>query len=100
MYADVLFVPQPLLKSDFGKFNYIHKIKDGRHIYFFTNSSNETIRTDVLLRGKLKPEAWDPHTGRIYKELEYTIQKIKNVTYTKVELKLDPVSSVFYLSAK
>jgi hypothetical protein len=52
------------------------------------------------MRGRLKPEAWDPHTGSVKKDLEYSIQKIKNVTYTKVELKLDPVSSVFYLSAK
>ncbi len=33
--SDVRFVDNPTLKTDFGKFNYIHKIKDEKHIYFF-----------------------------------------------------------------
>ena len=47
-----------------GKFNYIHKIKDGKHIYFFSNSSDETVSTTVFLRGKLQPEKWNPYNGQ------------------------------------
>jgi hypothetical protein len=64
----------------------------------FTNSSDETIETDILLRGKLNLEVWDPHTGMINKGVKSSVENNKNVDYTKVELKLEPVSSVFLLS--
>lgn len=34
-----------------------------RDIYFFTNSSNDSISTPVSLRGRLKLQRWDPFTG-------------------------------------
>ena len=46
-----------------ASFCYIHKQKDGRDIYFFTNSSNDSISTPVSLRGRLKLQRWDPFTG-------------------------------------
>ncbi|MDP5230919.1 MAG: glycosyl hydrolase, partial [Cellulophaga sp.] len=51
--ADVAFNPSPKLATDMGKFSYIHKVKDGQNIYFFSNSSDERIETEVTLRGKL-----------------------------------------------
>ena len=94
---DIRFLKNPVLKTDLGKFNYIHKIRDGKHIYFFTNSSDEKIETEVLLRGKLALENWNPHTG--------TISKLKNVGYqlengqqfTRCRLVLSPVSSTFWV---
>lgn len=94
---DVQFVNNPVLDTDFGKFNYIHKIKDGQHIYFFTNSSDEEIETEVIIKGKLDLENWCPHDG--------TISAIRNISYeiedeqsfTKCSLKLSPVSSTFWL---
>jgi hypothetical protein len=98
MEPDVRFSPNPVLSSDFGKFNYIHKIKDGRDIYYFANSSDEEIETEVLIRGKLNLESWNPHNGITSKmdKLE-TIQKEGQV-FSKFKLKLNPVSSVFWVS--
>ncbi|WP_162633064.1 glycosyl hydrolase [Echinicola strongylocentroti] len=96
--ADVVFESNPTLKTDIGKFNYIHKIKDGRHIYFFTNSSDETIATEVLLRGKLKPSKWDPHSGEIKKEIPFNYVEKNGQVYTRIELDLGGVRSLFMVS--
>jgi hypothetical protein len=58
---DVQF-DKPLEVKD-GNLTYIHKVKAGREIYFFANSSNTAVDTDVRLRGKPRLELWDPHTG-------------------------------------
>lgn len=94
---DVKFVNNPVLKTNFGKFNYIHKIKDGKQVYFFTNSSDEEIETEVVLRGKLKLENWNPHNGTlaVLKDVSYVIEDEQN--FTKCSLKLGPVSSTFWL---
>ena len=97
---DVQFVSNPVLKTDFGKFNYIHKIRNGKHVYMFTNSSDEVIETEVSLRGKLRLESWNPHDGKLSK-LENTecVNRGKGA-FTKHILKLDPVSSVFWVGRK
>ena len=95
--VDVQFQPNPILASDFGKFNYIHKIKDGRHIYMFTNSSDEKIETNILLRGKLNLENWNPHTGETENLPDAEIIEKDGQVFTKVSLKLDPVKSVFWI---
>lgn len=96
--ADVQFVDNPVLKTDFGKFNYIHKVKDERHIYFFTNSSDETIETEVVLRGKLKPQNFDPHRGSVTPLQELVHWSEDGEQFTKARLKLPPVSSTFWLA--
>lgn len=94
---DVRFISNQELVSDFGKFNYIHKIKAGRNIYYFTNSSDEVIVTEVLLRGKMNLEEWNPHTGETEPvELTEIIQK-EDSNYTRLKLRLKPVKSVFLL---
>ena len=95
LVADVDFSPNPVLSGDFGKFNYIHKIKDGRHIYFFSNSSDQTIDTEVLLRGKMNLHEWNPHSGLINEKLTLEIVKNDKQVFTKFKLKLNPVKSVF-----
>ncbi len=96
--ADVIFADNPVLKTDFGKLNYIHKVKDGRDIYFFTNSSDEVISTDVLLRGKLEPKVWNPHTGDITKPLPCTYVEKKGSVYTSFQLNLEAVKSTFVIA--
>ncbi|HSH18971.1 MAG TPA: glycosyl hydrolase, partial [Draconibacterium sp.] len=95
--ADVAFEPNPVLKSDFGKFNYIHKIKDGKNIYMFTNSSDEKIETEVLLRGKLKMEVCDPHSGNTSVLKRLPVEGKDGQLFTKCKLELNPVSSVFWI---
>lgn len=96
--ADVIFTDNPVLKNDMGKFNYIHKVNDGKHIYLFTNSSDETIATKVLLRGKLKPEKWNPHNGHISKTMTNEQVTVGTEVYTEVSLKLAPVKSIFFVA--
>ncbi len=95
--ADVHFPDKPVLATEVGKFNYIHKIKDGKHIYFFTNSSDEEIETEVILRGKLKLENWNPHDGTLLAlpKAERGMQGEQH--FTQYQLKLKPVSSTFWV---
>lgn len=95
--ADVQFEPNPTA-VEFGKFSYIHKIRDGKHIYYFANSSDETINTEVLLRGKLRLKRWDPHTGKITTINDVSRVVINGETYTKCGLHFKGVQSVFYLN--
>ena len=39
-----------------GALTYIHKVRNGRQIYFFANSSQRPISTTVTLRGDVKLE--------------------------------------------
>jgi len=94
---DVQFVKNPVLKTDFGKFNYIHKIKDGKHIYYFTNSSDEEIETEVIVRGKVSLECWNPHIGNVSKLQASSHFVNDGQSFTKYSLKLSAVSSVFWV---
>jgi hypothetical protein len=78
-----------------GSLTYIHKVKDGRNIYLFANSTDHPIDTTVALRGNLKLEVWDPMNGKI-RSTETTSSKTEaGVELTSVPLKLDPVSAMF-----
>ena len=73
---------------------YIHKIKDGKHVYFLAHLGNTPLTTQVYLRGTLRPELWDPHTGEISKP-EYMHQKEGAVDVTNLKISLLPTTSVF-----
>ena len=75
-----------------GALTYIHKVKDGRDIYFFANSSPKAIDTKVVLRGKKSLQAWNPHTGQL-QPAEFT----QGEPNTTVHLVLPSVSSLFYV---
>ena len=98
LYDMHFLIPGPQLASDFGKFSYIHKIKDGRDIQYFANSSDEKVETDVLLRGELSLEEWDPHTGNIIKEIPVESVERNNQMFTRINIRLDQVKSVFFVS--
>jgi hypothetical protein len=77
---------------------YIHKLIDGRNIYFFANVKGRNIETVVTLRGKVRLEAWDPHTGEFQKmKAEYAKDKASGSNNTTVNLKLKPYHSVFWV---
>jgi hypothetical protein len=81
-----------------GNFSYIHKLKDGKSMYFFGNSSDAEVDTWVALRGKVAPEIWNPHDGKIGPaEVEHVIGKEGPVT--RVHVKLAPVRSLFLVAA-
>jgi hypothetical protein len=94
---DVQFISNPKLASDFGKFSYIHKIKDGRNIYYFANSSDEKIETEVLLKSKMKLEKWNPHSGETLSLKNVSYIEKDGLIFTKCKLNLEPVKSVFWV---
>ena len=98
LVSDVEFSPNPLISTDIGKFNYIHKIKDGKDIYFFSNSSDDIIETEVTLKGKLDLHQSNPHNGNVQHIENISYFKINNQEFTKCRLTLRPVSTLFWIS--
>jgi putative intracellular protease/amidase len=91
---DVRFEEDIAIKSAKGKLAYIHKVRDNADYYFFANSSDDSINTWVRLKGKLKPELWDPHTGAIgAASFQNLMQDGQDIT--RVQLKLAANKSVF-----
>ena len=79
-----------------GALTYIHKVKNGRDIYFFANSSENQVDTKVVLRGKKDLQIWNPHTGDI-QQAEVTRDTVGGSQVTRVHLVLPPVTSLFYV---
>ena len=76
------------------KLRYFHRVQGGKHVYFFVNLGEKPADADVRLRGKMKPESWDPHTGKvIVPEYSYAVEAGQAVT--KVKLSVDRVRSIF-----
>ncbi|MEO0732833.1 MAG: glycosyl hydrolase, partial [Bacteroidota bacterium] len=95
---DVIVSTPPHPVPEFGKFSYIHKVKEGRHIYYFANSSNEPVNSEVFVRGHHALELWDPHTGKTQPMTNQELTERNGVAYTRLSLDLSPVRSVFFLS--
>ena len=96
--ADVIFTDSPTITSKLGYFSYLHKVHNGKDIYFFANSSDNSIDTEVLLRGKLNPENWNPNTGAVSKLAKVSYVKKNGQIYTRCNLNLDAVKSTFWIS--
>ena len=96
--ADVVFEGNPGPSSAGGMFSYIHKIKDNRDIYYFANSSDETVETVAEVRGMIIPELWNPANGETipFKEVEHLKKDGKD--YTRFPLRLKAVTSTFVVS--
>lgn len=77
-----------------GNFSYIHKVKDGRDLYFFANSTSTPIDSYVSLRGRLTPAVWNPHTGTRYTP-EYRWLEENGEIITRVKLDIGAIQSVF-----
>ncbi len=93
--GDVVIGQDPKLSG--GNLSYIHKVKDGQSIYFFANSSDAEVDTWVALRGKLAPEIWNPHDGKIGPaEVDHVVGQEETVT--RVHVKLAPVRSLFLVA--
>jgi hypothetical protein len=93
--SDVVFSGNPIPSSSGGALSYVHKVKNDLNIYFFANSTDETVNTYVEVRGKIKPEKWDPYNGEITKIGDFKYIKKQEQDYTRFPLSLDPVKSIF-----
>jgi hypothetical protein len=98
--SDVIFTGNPSPSSGGGVFSFVHKIKDNRDLYYFANSSDDPVDTFTEVRGKVKPELWDPETGQIIPVTQVTYTIINGQDYTRFPLKMKAVSAVFVLSVK
>ena len=78
------------------EFAYIHRSVPGAEVYFFANSSELAVKADVTLRGKMKLELWDPHTGTS-QALEGTPARENGEAVTRFKLKLPVTRSVFVI---
>jgi hypothetical protein len=94
--ANVAFETAPEVSSGGGMLSYLHKVKDGRQLYYFANSSDDRVDTWVRLRGKHTLQLWDPHTGSMT-PIECSHQRLKGQDVTRVRLLLEPVRSVFLI---
>lgn len=97
--ADVTFENNPSPLSGGGMFSYIHKQKDNRDIYYFANSSDDAVETFAEVSGKIMPELWNPENGETAQIKEVVYSKKNGQEYTRFPLKLNPVSSLFVVSA-
>ncbi len=76
-----------------GALTYIHKVKAGRDIYFFANSSTQPVDTTVTLRESKRLSIWNPRDGNKLAGVE----KAEGGAVTRLRLSLPPVSSLFYV---
>jgi hypothetical protein len=95
--ADVRFVgSEPTVEADQGMLSYLHKVKDGRNLYFIANSTDSRVETEVKLRGQLTLQRWDPHTGDV-EPLATTAVVEQGQHFTRAPLQLEPVKAVFFV---
>lgn len=79
-----------------GALTYIHKVKDGRDLYFFANSAEQPVDVKVTLRGAKTLALWNPHTGETL-PAETTATTTEGQPTTTAHLVLAPVKSLFFI---
>ena len=100
--GDVQFEESLLPGNGIGYLNYIHKQKEGKDLYFFSNTTENQLSTTINLRGKLKQlELWNPHTGSIEKALGTKQNKQPDGSFTtSLDIDLPAVSSIFVVGIR
>lgn len=73
---------------------YIHKVSNGREVYYFANLKDAPYQATVQLRGHITPQLMDPHTGKD-SAAQYRHETVKGEKVTTVALSLNPNASVF-----
>ena len=80
---------------------FIHKVIGDQELYYFANIGGSDVNIPVTLRGKMKLQKWDPHTGDIQDLMSETITNDKtHLATTKCALLLKPYHSVFWIGVK
>jgi len=89
----------PKVGKHAGMLSYIHKIKNGRNVYYFANSTDERVDTEIVLRGKLMLQSWNPDDGHIT-DVEGAAVIENETPCTQVRLELGPVRSTFLVEKR
>jgi len=76
---------------------YIHRVIEGRDVFYFANTGSPAIETIIHLRGKHDLEIWDPHSGEV-EEIVTTVENRDGIYQTKLDLKIEPYYSLFLIS--
>ncbi len=77
---------------------YIHKVIKGQDIFYFANTGSESVNLPVSLRGNMKLQSWDPHTGNITNIKSNTNIDSKTLKKsTGANLNLKPFQSCFWV---
>ena len=77
---------------------YIHKVIEGQDVFYFANIGSESVDLPVTLRGKLKLQSWDPHTGNISDlQTESNFNDMTRINTTSGRLSLKAYQSVFWI---
>jgi hypothetical protein len=88
--------PVPMNRDYAGALTYIHKVKSGRDIYFFANSTDAAVDVKVAVRGNKDLTIWDPHTGQKSKA-DAAASEAAGQPVTTTRLTLQPLRSAFYV---
>lgn len=86
----------PEIEIDSEEVFYLHRVKDGRDIFFLINPVEEPADITVTWLGEHTPEIWNLETGDIRKAAVYTIRDGK--TYMKAHM--EPYGSAMYSFAE
>jgi hypothetical protein len=78
---------------------YIHRVRDKADVYSFANVGAQAAAAAVQLRGKIEPEAWDPHTGKFsLRSYAHAVESGQSVT--RLKLSLEPAHSLFIVGKR
>ena len=77
---------------------YIHKVIDGQDVFYFANIGDKSVNIPVTLRGNMKLQKWDPHTGKVQNLITKNISNngIGDAA-TMGDLNLKPYQSCFWI---
>ncbi len=90
---DILYdVDYPTIQN----LRYIHKVVEGKDVYYFANIGDTQVDAHVKLRGKHVLEKWDPHNGAVF-SADVSLNGGKKGESTTLHLNLKPFDSVFYI---
>jgi hypothetical protein len=91
---DVRF-DSPIVTQGVGVFGYTHRRRDGRDIYYFGNSSDAAVQTQVSVRGRLDKAAfWNPHDGKTSPISDLRHLNGPDGPVTQFSLRVDGLSSL------
>ncbi len=87
MPADVAFEEGKALR-------YLHKEREGKNLFYLANFSPKPYQAPITLRGKMRLEAWNPHTGECT-PIDVTYDRQGDLPVTRVDLSLKGRESIF-----
>jgi hypothetical protein len=80
---------------------HIHKVTGKQEIYYFANMGDTPVNTQVTLRGKLKLESYDPHSGKVEPLItHFAKDKSSSAIITDGQLTLKPFHSCFWVGER